>query len=336
MRDGEGGEDRTDSDQDQHTDTDGTEGEDPFVTTPQSRSPSVRAQETEVDTFDPFDLDAYLPKRRHSHSAGIDDSGESSGLGYEEDEEEGGSILRSPTFEDITDQKPFSAEVPDPSVDSQRSETPVEPHIPPESSTVPRSSKYSGKRREMTGIAARNKHPGDSSDDGWDLAPVGVDEDRNGQGGTSLFARRAAERYRLSASRRSTSVRRGNRTVSGMPKASGTEDVPRSPSEKQTRGRTPFSFWNKKNALKTPPTSSPASDKRITVTHSSSTGWREREKSGFTGKTAESTRGPRPARARDRDRGSRCGSISEDHTSEGHQSPEDDGESKKKVDWYDV
>ena len=45
----------------------------------------------------------------------------------------------------------------------------------------------------------------------------------------------------------------------------------------------------------------------------------------------ENSRGRRRTRARPRGRGSRCGSISE-----GHQSPDEDGESKKKVDWYDA
>jgi hypothetical protein len=53
--------------------------------------------------------------------------------------------------------------------------------------------------------------------------------------------------------------------------------------------------------------------------------------SGSSDRTPENVRGPRQARARSRDRGSRSGSVSE-----GHQSPEDDGESRKKVDWYDA
>ena len=42
-------------------------------------------------------------------------------------------------------------------------------------------------------------------------------------------------------------------------------------------------------------------------------------------------RGPRQARARSRNQESRSGSVSE-----GHHSPEDEGESRKKVDWYDA
>ena len=49
------------------------------------------------------------------------------------------------------------------------------------------------------------------------------------------------------------------------------------------------------------------------------------------GGTVESSSGRRQTAAHSRDRGSRSGSISE-----GHQSPDDDGESKKKVDWYDL
>ena len=59
--------------------------------------------------------------------------------------------------------------------------------------------------------------------------------------------------------------------------------------------------------------------------------WRERYNSGLMDKTSENARGTRLTRSLPRKGGSRSGSISE-----GHQSPEDDGESKKKVDWYDV
>ena len=45
----------------------------------------------------------------------------------------------------------------------------------------------------------------------------------------------------------------------------------------------------------------------------------------------ENSRGRRRTRARPRGRDPRCGSISE-----GHQSPDEDGESKKRVDWYDT
>ena len=57
---------------------------------------------------------------------------------------------------------------------------------------------------------------------------------------------------------------------------------------------------------------------------------REGYNSWLEGGTVENSRGHRRTRARSRDRGSRSGSISE-----GHQSPDDEVESKKKVDWYD-
>ena len=54
------------------------------------------------------------------------------------------------------------------------------------------------------------------------------------------------------------------------------------------------------------------------------------------GASERSKDGRRPRlRVSPRRRGSRSGSMSEGHTSEGHQSPDYEGESKKKVDWYD-
>jgi len=47
--------------------------------------------------------------------------------------------------------------------------------------------------------------------------------------------------------------------------------------------------------------------------------------------TTENQRARRLSRARSWDRSSRSGFIPE-----GHQSPEDEGESRKKVDWYDA
>ena len=88
--------------------------------------------------------------------------------------------------------------------------------------------------------------------------------------------------------------------------------------------------------IQTTPNSSPVTSEQNTATRSSSTGWRGRGKSRFAGKTPGSTSGSRLTRVRDWNRGSRSGSISEGHTSEGHQSPDYDGESKKKVDWYNA
>ena len=53
--------------------------------------------------------------------------------------------------------------------------------------------------------------------------------------------------------------------------------------------------------------------------------------SGLSDRGSESVRGPRQARARSRNQESRSGSVSE-----GHHSPEDEGESRKKVDRYDA
>ena len=53
--------------------------------------------------------------------------------------------------------------------------------------------------------------------------------------------------------------------------------------------------------------------------------------SEFKGGTVESSRGRRPTRTRPQDRGGRDCSPPE-----GHQSADEDGESKKKVDWYDA
>ena len=337
VKDAEDGEDQTDTDQDQQTDTDRTEGEDSVTTPSQSRSPSVHAQDAEVDVFD-----GYSFKGRHS--VVIDDD-ENSDLGDEEDEyeedEEDVSLLKSPMSEDTKDQesamadtedltteaeteeereaeprtpearptilpaevptetKPVtepsqptgiteppaptkrpSADLPRPSVDSQRSETSSKSgklSIPHKASAVPRSSRPTGKRREKSGIAALDKDIGDGIDeltereeeDEWDFVEAGVDEERNGSKGTSLFARGVVDRYKLAVFRKSTPSRNGNRTASGTSKRSGTEAVSPSPSEKQSRGRTPLSF--RKKAPKTPPTS--FSSSKRTLTHSSSMGF---------------------------------------------------------------
>jgi len=351
VKDAEDGEEQTDTDQDQHTDTDRTEGEDSVATPSQSRSPSVHAQEAEMDVFD-----GYSFKGRHS--VVIDDDEENSDLGdeedeYEEDEEEDTSVLKSPMSEDIKDQdsaladtedqaveteteeereaeprtpeartatlpaevpteevKPItkptqpadaiettepsvptrrpSAEVPRPSIDSFRSDASSKsgkPPIPPKSPTAPRPSKHTSKRKEKSGIAALDKHLGDGigeltereEEDEWDFVEANVDEERNGSKGTSLFARGVVDRYKLAVFRKSTPSRHGNRTVSGMSKASGTDAVSPSPSEKQNRGRAQLSFRNKKNTQKAPPTSfsshTSGTNKQRSLTHSSSMGF---------------------------------------------------------------
>lgn len=66
--------------------------------------------------------------------------------------------------------------------------------------------------------------------------------------------------------------------------------------------------------------------------HSPTTRSRYKERdSGMKDGAVENSRGRRRTRARPRGRDPRCGSISE-----GHQSPDEDGESKKKVDWCDA
>jgi len=343
VKDAEDGEEQTDTDQDQHTDTDRTEGEDSTTTPSQSRSPSVHAQEPDLDVFD-----GYSFKGRHS--VFIDDE-ENSDLGdeeveYEEDEGERASVSNSLVSEDVKgresaadtedqavetetegereaeprtpeartvtlpadipteETKPVteptqpaetaepsaptkrpSAEVSRPSVDSQRSEISSKsgkPPIPPKPPSIPRPSKHTGKRREKSGVAALDKHLGGGIDeltereeeDGWDFVEAGVDEERNGSKGTSLFARGVVDRYKLAVFRKSTPSRRANRTVSGASKTSGREAVSPSPSEKQGRGRKPLTFRNKKNILKTPPTSfssrTSGTSKQHTLTHSGS------------------------------------------------------------------
>ena len=312
--DAEGDEERTDSDQDQHADTDSTGDEDPFPTPPQSHSPSFHTQEAGVNVFGVFSFGGCRYVVRNSELPG-----------YEDDEEGGGSVSRSPALGDVKDKKRPTAEVPRPSIDSQRSTSspkPGKPHIPPRSSTIPQPSKRAGKRRQNSGTAVLDKHLGYSSDEDWGFAPVGVgvNKDQNGPNGTSLFARGVFDRYRLT-------VHHGDHTTSGVSRASGTEVGSPLSLGRQGRGRTtsPLSSWNRKN------TSHPDTNEKDTLAHSNPMDWRESDKSGFTDSSPERTRGPRLTRPRLRPRNSRSGSISE-----GHQSPEDDGESKKKVDWYDV
>ena len=106
-----------------------------------------------------------------------------------------------------TTRKRPSVEVPRPSIDSQRSETSSKsgkPPIPPKSAAVPQPSKHTGKRREKSGIAALDRYIGDGIDvltereeeDEWDFVEAGVDEERNGSKGTSLFARGVVDRYK--------------------------------------------------------------------------------------------------------------------------------------------
>ena len=288
-----------DSDQDQHThDLNSAGGKDSSITPPQSPSPSVHSQGTEVDVFDGYPFNARF-------SVDIDGE-EDSDFYYKEDE--GDSDLDNNEDEEEID---FFSEVPSPSVDSRRSKTPSnprKPRIPPKSSTMPQSSKPAGK---------------------WESPPevYGVtNEERDGSEGVSPFASGVVDRYRLTGSKSAPSYH-GDHAVSETCWASGVGAVHQLPSEKQSRGRTPSSF--RKNKLKATPILSSATNTQHTVVHSSLTDWRERNKSRFKDKISGGTSGSRLTKARSRDRGSRSGSISE-----GHQSPDYDGESKKKVDWY--
>jgi len=285
-------------------------------------------------------------------STPTDAAGQATETGPEGDEP------RTPEAQPIT----LPAEVPteetkpgaDSIFDSQRGETSSraeKPFIPPKPSTAPGSAKQAAKRREKSGIAALDKRLGDDTNEplspeemnGSDLASAGVDVGKkwNESKGTSPFAR--GDRNRFAVSRKLKSRHRGSLTVLGVSDASDTETVPPSPSEEQSPR--PLFPLIRRNVPRTPPTSSPllagATSKQHVVAHSSSTGWRERYNVRFTDKTPDSTRGPRRTKPRPRARGPRNGSISggyfsdSSHLSEGHQSPEEEEESKKKVDWYD-
>lgn len=124
VKDVEDGEDQTDTDQDRQTDTDRTEGEDSVVTPSQSRSPSVHAQEADVDVFD-----GYSFKGRHSviiddENSDLDEDDE-----YEEDEEEDAS--KSPVSEDLKDQESVLADSEDRAAETEtEEEREAEPRTP--------------------------------------------------------------------------------------------------------------------------------------------------------------------------------------------------------------
>lgn len=127
VKDAEDGEEQTDTDQDRQTDTDRTEGEDSVTTPFQSRSPSVHAQEAEVDVFD-----GYSFKGRHSvvidgeENSDFDEHDE-----YEEDEEEDVSISKSPVSEEIKDQESPLADTEDQAAETETEGEPVaEPRTP--------------------------------------------------------------------------------------------------------------------------------------------------------------------------------------------------------------
>jgi len=227
--------------------------------------------------------------------------------------------------------------------DSEKPLIPLKPYV------TPGPAKYPAKRREKSGIAALYKRLRDDTNepmspedmDDSDFSPVGADEKLNGSKGTSLFVR--GDRNIFPVSRKLKSRHRGSRTISEVFDGSGTETIPPSPSDEQSKGPAPLSPSIKKNVQKTPPTSPPpptgATSKQPVVAHPTSMGLRERYNVRFRDKTPDSTGGPRRTRVRPR---ARSGSISggyfsdSSHLSEGHQSLDDEEESKKKVDWYDA
>ena len=147
-------------DDEEQTDTDRMEGEDSASSPSQSRSPSVYAQETDLDVFD-----GYWFNGRHS-------------------------VLICDDEDD-----------PEPVVEPTQPTQTIEPPTPT-------------KREE---------------EDDWDFVEAGVDEERNGTKGTSLFARGVVDRYKLAVFRKSTPSRHGG------------------------KGRETLSFRNKKSVSKFPP-----------------------------------------------------------------------------------
>ena len=125
VKDAEDGEDQTDTDQDRQTDTDRTEGEDSVTTPSQSRSPSLHAQEAEVDVFD-----GYSFKGRHSVAIDGDENSDPD----EDDEygeEEDSSILKSPMSEEVKDQESSLADTEDQAAETETEEgREVEPRTP--------------------------------------------------------------------------------------------------------------------------------------------------------------------------------------------------------------
>ena len=195
------------------------------------------------------------------------------------------------------------------------------PTVPPKYPTFHRPPKHTRKRRVKSETGALDKHPGDGTIGGptepeavgdQGPAPAEADKERSRSKGKSLFGG-VVDRYKL-AFRKSTPGRNGSDAVSETPESSETE------------------------SLNDPPTSLSSganhTRKQRTQTGSRPAEWGKGDEPRFTDKSTESTRDPRRTKAPPRARERRSGSISEGHTSEGHQSPEDDGESKKKVDWY--
>lgn len=133
------------------------------------------------------------------------------------------------------------------------------PQLPVQSRLAPPARLPARGRREKSGIHALDKYLSDGGDDGdgditereedddWDFveAPGVGFEDRNGNKGTSLFARGVVDRYRLAVFRKASTPSKNStpRNVSGVSSTSevnggGVSETP-SPGEKQRRGRNP-------------------------------------------------------------------------------------------------
>ena len=181
-----------------------------------------------------------------------------------------------------------SVQIPRPNVDSQRNETSPKsgkPPIPLKPSAVPRTSEQVWKRRKESGIVVLDKDLGDGIDEltehEEEECSVNVeangDEEQNGLRGTHLFARGVVDRYKLAVFRKSKQSRHENREASGVSEASVTEARSPSPSEKRSRGQAPLSSRDRKNALRSPPTSissrTSGTTKQHAVDPSSSTGF---------------------------------------------------------------
>ena len=135
---------------------------------------------------------------------------------------------------------------------------------------VHKPAKNAKGRREKSGVQALDKYletdieetgpERDEEDDDWDFIEADGGEDRNGNKGTSLFARGVVDKYRLAVFRKaSTPTHQLPRTVSGMSSATA-ESIPASPTPSQRRGRTSGPLFRKNpkpfsKSSKTPPSS---------------------------------------------------------------------------------
>ncbi|CAL1694869.1 unnamed protein product [Somion occarium] len=160
------------------------------------------------------------------------------------------------------------------------------PHVESVKVAIPRPPpRHPRSRREKSGIPALDRNLSDAIDedgvitereeeDDWDFVEAGVDEERNGAKGTSLFARGVVDRYRLAVFRKSTPRRSGGRNVSGISGLSldseytEPSDSP-TPSDKR-RGRTPGLTFRRHPKQFLRPKSPPPSSRSKSLMHSTS------------------------------------------------------------------